>query len=426
MSAAKDLGVKTLLEKPSEKEYLRAIMHMPVHTENVRRFAARIRKLEIGRLLNGQLDLAKQNIAGITGDEPIDEIIAKAEGPIFDFSSLIASEAGGAVSLMGEGAEEYLQYLMDNPREMMGISTGLARYDRAIGGGIRANSVDIIAARPKVGKTQLVDNIGLHVAGKVGVPTFNLDTEMTKEEHLHRIAGNLAGVAVYDIETGKVGVRDHDRRKVLEAAKQLKAMPYYYQCIIGSQFEDVLASMRRWVTRTVGLEPNGKAKPCVVIYDYLKMMSADFLSGDLQEYQALGFIATALKNFMGRYGVGCLCFAQLNREGIDREDTGVISGSDRIIHYCTSFSIYKWKSDEERAEPGEASKYSHKLIPIINRHGEGLKAGNYINIQSNYRQGRVTEGPTRDELASTAQSPSVQGGGIVIENTNDQEVSFVS
>lgn len=421
MASAKALGTHHLFEKPTEKEHLRAIMNMTVRPENVRRLAGRVRKLQIARLMDAQLDQARDNLYGISGDEPIDQILAKAEQPIFDFTSLLTGNQEGTV-LMGDGAEEYLTHLMDNPREMMGISTGMPRYDRSIGGGIRPNSLDVIAARAKSGKTQIVDNVAVHVAGKVKVPVFNGDTEMAKEEHLLRIAANMANVPVHDIETGS-SIRPQDRKKILEAARALKTMPYHYECLIGKQFEEFLASLRRWVTRTVGLDSNGKAKPCLVIYDYLKLLSADFLSGDLKEYQALGFIATALKNFMGRYGVGCLCFAQLNREGIEREDESAIAGSDRIIHYCTSFSIYKWKSDEERAEGGEASKYTHKLIPKIGRHGEGLKDGDYINVRAEYKYGRIVEGPTRNEILKGG--VATQTKGIVVEDTtNEPEISF--
>lgn len=680
-SSARALGLSDFFDRPEERRYLESVARFPVERRSVGRLAARVSRLEVARLMDGQLQVARENLAGVTGDEPVDRILALAEGPVFDLSALLHGQGGGP-RLMGDGALEYVEHLLDNPRQMIGISTGMPRLDRALGGGLRPNSVDVIAARPKTGKaqpldalvmtpygprpmgtlrvgsrvltpygesrvaslhpqgeqevvrvvlgdgssaectwdhlwsvrvggeqrlvttremadltadgvgcvlpvaparfhpsrhhdhpevpayragwlavrledgsddevealgrlgmadiavrrrahacylcgtyhtrqeflrgaldaagtkaginfvtvwdsealaeqvaflarslgwnarqrgrrtalrppadvvwewrggnysgsavdrrvmavqvvgrkpcqciklederglyftdhfivthnTQLVDNIALHVAGVGGVPVFNLDTEMSWEEHLHRVVANLAGVPVYDIETGRCGSRALPRQKVLEAAARLRDFPYHYECVIGKAFEEVLASMRRWVTRTVGLGPDGRAKPCVVIYDYLKLMSADFLSGDLKEYQALGFIATALKNFMGRYGVPCLCFAQLNREGSDREDGTVISGSDRIIHYCTSFTIYKMKSDEERAEATQGGgKYTHKLVPVLSRHGEGLRCGDYINVAADYRVARVREGPTRYELEKGVLSDEEPDGGV--------------
>ncbi len=425
LSAAHSLGFQKTFEKSGEVQHIRGLMNMPVAQDTGRRMAGKIRRLEIAKLFDRQYEQGRARLQALTGDEPIDRIILTAEEPIFDLSSLLTDTVSSGPRLMGDGAREYIQFLMDNPREMMGISTGLKGYDKAIGGGLRPNSLDIIAARLKVGKTMLVDNTALHISGNERIPVFNLDTEMSWEEHLHRIIANLAGIQTVDIETGKCGFKEIPRKKALDAADRLKQMPYYYECLIGRQFEEALASMRRWVTRTVGLDENGKARPCVIIYDYLKMLSSDFASKDMQEHQALGFITSALKNFMGRYSVPCLCFAQMNREGIDREDTGAVAGSDRIAQYATSLTFYKWKSDEEKAEAtGENAKYTHKLIPIVARHGAGLAEGDYINIQSEYSMARLTEGPTRNELLRGSSADRQPQGFVVSPGEDDDEVPF--
>lgn len=426
MSTAGSLGLKEFFKSETDIKYLRSLTNMPVMPQTARKMAGRIRKFEIAYLLEKQLDDAKRSIRSLKGDETIDEIISMGEQPIFDFTSLLT---GNAVSTgaqkMGLGCVEYMTYLMDNPREMIGISTGMKRFDTAIGGGLRPNSVDIIVARMKVGKTQIVDNVGVHIADTENIPVNNVDTEMTREEHQHRIIANLAGFSVRDIEKGKCGLKAFDRKKVLDAAAKLESMPYYYDCINdGRQFEEVISGLRRWVTRTVGLKADGKAKDCVIIYDYLKMLSADFSGKNMQEYQALGFITTSLKNFMARYGVPCLCFAQANREGIDGEDTNIVGGSDRIAQYATSVTLYKFKTDEERAEAqGEAQKYTHKLVPLVSRHGEGLQDGDYINVQAEYGQARIHEGPTRNELSRGVSDDNKTPKGFVV-NDDDAPSNF--
>lgn len=391
MSSARALGVEL------DPRYLRAIEVFPVRRENVLRLAARVRKLEVARLLHAQHAEAMRRLSEVTGDEPVDRILSISEEPVLDLTSLL-SEQGGGVQRMGCDAVEYASHLMDNPRQAMGVPTGLPRLDRAIGGGLRPNSMDVVAARAKTGKGMLSNHVACHVAG-AGVPVFYLDTEMSREEHQHRLLAKMSGCRIEEIETGRAGREARTRKAVLEAARRLGEMPYYYECVIGKSFEEVLSSMRRWVVRTVGLDDSGRAKPCVVIYDYIKMMSADFLSGDLKEYQALGFVATAIKNFCGRYAVPCLTFAQLNRDGIEREDESAIAGSDRIVHYATSVTLYKHKSEAELAE---LPRYSHKLVPLVSRHGRGLKKGDYINIETDYERGRLREGPTRYELETGA------------------------
>lgn len=419
LSSAKSLKLDSFFGKQEEQQHLRAILNMPVRQESVRKLAGQIAKLAIARGLAAQMESSQTAIREVTGTEPIDHILGLAENPIFEFTSNLA-RTDQAVCRMGTGARAYLQHLADNPRQQMGISTGMKLYDVAIGGGYRPNSVDIVASRPKTGKTQLADNTGVHIAMQ-NIPVLNLDTEMTKEEHIIRVAANMAGVPAREIECGGFGKNSIYRDKVLAAADKLLAMPYYYRSVAGEPFEETLAHMRRWVLRDVGLDENGRAKPCVIIYDYIKLMTSEGISKNLAEYQALGFILTSLKNFAARYQVACPCFAQLNRDGIDREDTSVISGSDRLIWFCTSFSIYKWKSDEEMAaEAGESAKYTHKLIPIVSRHGERWHDGDYINVQADYKYGRITEGPTRKQL-EMGEGGTRQQKGIVVSETKSQD-----
>lgn len=398
-SVASDLGLTQLVNKSDERQYLRGLMNLPIRKDNIRRMAAKIRKLEIGRLLQYQLDAAKGSLKDITGDEPIDHILGLVENPIFDFTSLLANGEGDGPQRIGKGIEAYIQHIIENPRDMVGIPTGYAGFDFAIGGGLRRKTVNLIGARPKTGKTMLADNIALFIAGQLGIPVLNLDTEMSKEDHWNRMVANLAEVSIQDIETGKFAQNTLKYQKVMAAIDKLKAMPYDYKSIAGQPFEETVATMRRWVTKTVGLEDSGQAKPCVIIYDYLKLMSSEGLSKNMQEYQLLGFQMTGLHNFMVRYGVPCLAFIQLNRDGINKEDTDVASGSDRLIWLCSNFSIYKKKSDEEIAEDiSNELKCNRKLVPIVARHGAGLDDGDYINMHMIGQYARIIEGKTRNEV----------------------------
>lgn len=401
LSAANSLGLNEWFDKQDERRHLRAVTLMPIDPDNATKLAAKISKLEIAREGRTRHKQAAQSLQTVTGDESIQEIISRMEEPIFDFTGRLAQTEVRGIQRMGAGAVEYLTHLMDNPVEMVGIPTPFPRFNRAIGGGLRSNAVDVIAGRLKVGKSLLVDAVGTHISS-LGYNVLNVDTEMTKEEHIHRVAASMAQVDIKDIETGQGGKDPEVRKKILEAGKRLADLPYHYNCVIGQSFEQVLTDMRRWVRREVGLGPDGKAKPCVIIYDYLKLMGAEQLSGKMAEFQALGFLMNSLKNFMGKYGVACLCFAQVNREGIDREDSAVIAGSDRVGWFATSATLYKRKGEDEEAdEDGPSTKYSHKMIPLFTRHGPGIEPGNYINIETDYSKATVREGPTRYELESS-------------------------
>ena len=92
-----------------------------------------------------------------------------------------------------------------------------------------------------------------------------------------------------------------------------------------------------------------------------------------------------------------LVFVQLNRDGITKESTDAVSGSDRLIWLCTSFSIFKSKSPEELAEDGPNAG-NRKLVPIVSRHGAGMDDGDYINMNMIGANAKLIELQTRNEM----------------------------
>jgi replicative DNA helicase len=399
MSVANAKGFSFLFEKKGEAEHVRRVLDMDLDELSVRKMAAKVRKLHIARQAAERVRGVERSLQGLTGNESMDAILACLEGPILDFSGSIQGEDGD-IKRLGERAEEYVEYKLANPVERLGVPTGFPLYDDFIGGGIRPNSVNVIAARLKVGKSFMSVNVGVNVAYR-GVPVLLLDTEMSEEEQLDRVLARIAEIPTRLIEKGVPNHTADQRRKLLEAARRLKDMPIDYKVIRGMEFEEVLALARRWIFKKVGFLPDGKAKPCVVVYDYLKLMDDKPISRHQAEYQALGFMTTALKNFVGRYHVGSLVGAQTNREGIDGVGSGVVAGSDRIGWFCTSLAQYVWKTPEEQAELAhvKAQHYTHKLIPSETRWGEKYDSGDYINVHAEYKYGRMREGPRAFELS---------------------------
>ena len=419
-STAQELGLSHILSKKDETQHLKAIMDFPVSLENVRRFAAKIRKLEIARLLRKQLEIAQDKILDITGAESISSIIGLAEDSIFNFTSLLSDGDSGPETI-GSSIEEYVQSLEDNKIDQVGIPTGFPIYDQAIGGGLRKGTINVIGARPKTGKTLLSDNMGINVA-KLGIPVLNMDTEMNKEDHIHRILAMLTETEINSIETGKFSESPDKKNKILKAVTDIKEMKLFHKSIAGKPFEDQLAIMRRWLVKEVGLNDDGTAKDCVIFYDYLKLMDSSGISQDMKEYQVLGFMMTSLHNFAVRYKVPIVAFIQLNRDGITKESTDSASGSDRIIWLCSNFSIFKRKSDEEIAEDGSENG-NRKLLPLISRHGGGLDDNDYINCHMKGWCAKITEGKTHLEIKNNTQSTK---DGFIIddEDTYEDEIPF--
>ena len=423
-SVAQELGFINILSKKEEAQHLKAIIDFPVSLENIRKFAAKIRKLEIARLLRKQLEEAQDKLLDVNGSESIAGILGIAEDSVFNFSSLLNDSDNNPIAI-GKDIDQYLEHLAENKIDQVGIPTGFPIYDQAIGGGLRKGTVNIIAARPKTGKTLLADNMGFHIANKLKIPVLNMDTEMNTVDHVNRVLAMMTETEINAIETGQFSKSADKKDKIMNAAKDLKETKLYYKSIAGKPFEEQLAIMRRWICKDVGLNDDGTAKQCVIVYDYLKLMDSAGMNQDLKEYQILGFMMTSLHNFAVKYQVPILSFIQLNRDGINKESTDTASGSDRIIWLCSNFTIFKRKSDEEIAEDG-IKNGNRKLVPLVSRHGGGLDDNDYINCFIKGWCGKITEGKTKLEISNG--SNSKDEGFIITDDTstndNEKEIPF--
>ncbi len=391
-SAANTLSLKD--EILSDTEFLKSLKTLNVNKDNVSEFAIQVKKLSFIRDLLVETKKVVDNLSKISSQETIDNIIDAVEKPIINAVSL--GSTNKKPEILGDDILQYVKFLGENPCDVVGIPTGFPRFDKSIGGGLRRKTVNVISARPKVGKSYIADAISINVTNE-DIPVLMLDTEMSKEDHSHRMLAMISGVKLNDIENGSFARDEISKDKVIKAAEKLSKLKYYYINVAGEPFNIIANQIKRWVIQTVGKDENGKTNDCLVIYDYLKLMTSNNISANLQEYQALGFQISELHNLCVRLDIPCLSFVQLNREGETKESTDVVSGSDRIVWLCTSFTIFKHKTLEEMAEDGKIV-CTRKLVPIVSRHGAGLDYGDYINIKFDGSIGLIKEHKTRNEL----------------------------
>lgn len=424
ISTAKKLKLSEALKGDDEKRHIRAILKYPIELDTVRPEAGKVYKLAIGKELKSRVDRIGEKLCGMTGDESLNEILSYAENPLLDFITAMNGGEDDGPHQIAERGEEWLENILANPSDNIGIPSPFPKYNYLIGGGFRRKSISMMGARPKTGKTVFVDNVCLHVSGELGIPTFNADTEMTEDEHLARIMAHLTGIEIRRVESGKVTKKEASLLR--EKMRWLKTIPYFYQSVIDKTFEEQIASMRRWCIKHVGYDEEGKTKDALIVYDYLQLTDPGGFHGDFKEYQLLGFQMVALHRLAKRCDVPILSMLQLNRDGIDKETTAVAAGSDRIIWKCANFSILKRKDEDEIGEDGGydengiAKEGSLKLITLIARHGEGSQLGDYINIKFAGKTAKMEEGLTRNELQAGKATSREKAFPVIL----DEEATF--
>jgi replicative DNA helicase len=400
LSASEQLGLYSVISSKQELEYLNLLRNFPVSKENVLNFAIQIKKFEFARNIKALGIKISNDVENIKGDESIDSIISILEEPVINF--LREDSLSSKPEKIWNGVDEYIDFVIENKCDQIGIPTGYSHFDAAIGGGLRRKCVDLVSARPKVGKSAFGDNVALNIAAR-GIPVLMLDTEMSKEDHLNRIIASKTKIPINDISTGKFSEDEESLEKVKNSAQELKALKYTYASVAGAPFEHILNTIKRWILHEVGQDENGRTNDCVVVYDYLKLMSSSAISNNMQEYQVLGFQITALHNLAVKYDFPVLSFVQLNRDGITKESTDAVSGSDRLIWLCTSFSIFKEKSPEELAEDGPSAG-NRKLVTVVARHGPAMEDGNYLNMKLEKDICYLKQLQTRNQLFAACRS----------------------
>ncbi|KKN91290.1 hypothetical protein LCGC14_0221580 [marine sediment metagenome] len=399
-ATAKILGHNDFTSGGKHSEYLDAIMDETGSSkDNVRSLVVAVYKLSLARRGYLAATRIQNNLKKITGAEEVDNIIGQIEEPIFEFTGQIMDQGASIVSL-GQRFGDVMTTLSETPQDIVGLPTGFPAWDEAIGGGLRPATVNIIGARPKIGKSFICINIARNMAEN-GIPVLYLDTELTSDIQLHRLSSLVSGVDLNHVETGQFKHNQQESEALWGCQKHIEGLPIDHFSVAGLAPHSIMSIARRWLSKTVGFTNSGAAKPCLIIYDYLKLMDDGGFKNNLQEFQLLGFLITALHNFAVKFKLPVLATVQLNRDGVDKEGAEVISGSDRIVWLCSSFTILKKKIQTELNED-KPSNGTKKLVVTDTRFGAGMESGEYINVISNLEVGKFTEGKPFSVAAQSA------------------------
>lgn len=192
ISAAKELNLyETVASSKKDIEYINSLFSFPINLENLRGFAKKLAKLEFARKAQLKHKEAYDALSKLKGSESIDEIIGISERPVFDIL-LNAEGKSNEPVLIADGMDEYVQYLLTTEIENVGIPTPWPIYNAAIGGGFRTGGVNMIGARPKVGKAQPLDCIVYTPSGpikmgdlEVGIKVCTPDGKTANITHVH-------------------------------------------------------------------------------------------------------------------------------------------------------------------------------------------------------------------------------------------------
>lgn len=177
--------------------------------------------------------------------------------------------------------------------------TGFRDLDERLGGGVRPGQMNLIAARPGMGKTAFLTRAARQVAGAgIGVSLFSL--EMHGEELAGNMLGAEAGVSPRRVQAG--ALTGEEWRRVHAARVAFGALPLTVHEGRRMRLGDLVAAIRHDARRGAR----------VVAVDYLQLVEPDERGRSRAEEVAE--ISRELKLLALDLGVALLAAAQLSRE----------------------------------------------------------------------------------------------------------------
>lgn len=393
---SKDLGYN-LFDKKNDKDWLISLFNLPTEIEDARILGGQLRKLQIKRELHSRLEVSANNLLAISTLEPLTKIVACVEEPIEEYlMKLISSDDEG--DYLTKDGDIYLQNLFNNPNTVIGYKSGYDKLDDFFGGSLEPETMHVIIARPKVGKSSMALNIAINLA-KNGTHSIIADMEMNQKKWLNRFLSNLTKINIRKFKTSSFSEEEKDN--ISDAYKIIKNYPILYINVNGKSLEESNFCVKRLMNKKIGKNAQGKYD-CLFIYDYLRVNDSAEVSDTIKEYQALGFQSIKLKNFAIREKIPVLTFCQQNRDGADGKSTSTktVSGSDRVLWLCDSMLALGRKTEDEMNEDRAANRpgYNRKITPMETRDAPEVEDGTYINYRFDGATACLIEGPTNVEL----------------------------
>ena len=314
------------------------------------------------------LIFAGQKIASsaYSADIDVSDLITNSEKLIFDVTLGKENTAPSQLSDFAGTAFEKIIKIRNGELKRTGYKTNFKDLDEIVT--LQPGSLNIIAARPSMGKTALAVNIaqfGGDVAKNNAVLIFSL--EMSKEQLLYRMFAAEAEVNLSDIISGELD--EYHLDAVRNAQEVLKERKIFIQETPELSAADFRAKCRRFKAQHPDL--------ALIVVDYIQLMNAGKKNQDNRAYE-VAEISRVLKSVAVELNCPVIALSQLSREAerrtekrpqlSDLRDSGAIEQDADVVMLLYREDYYK--EAEEKNKQLYNQQYSKADLRIAkNRNG---------------------------------------------------------
>ncbi|MCR4670227.1 MAG: replicative DNA helicase [Saccharofermentans sp.] len=358
------------IEKAGGLIYIYKVADQPSVVSNVAGYIKIIRERSDMRKLVRTLDeLKNMPSKGVSSSEIADYAVAKISGLKKDSDTKGFEVIKEILKVNVDEISNELAGKNDNNRKVM---TGFSRLDRMLGG-LRPGSLNIIAARPGMGKSALAINIATYAAA-LDIPVAVFSLEMSKTE----IGNRLINTTMTRFTVPDITYKHHNDERVMNdfnaAVIKVGKLPL---------FIDDSSDMNPIKMKAKLTELNAKAdsKVGLVIVDYLQLMTMPGRK-EASRQTEVADISRNLKILAKDFQIPVIALSQMSRTSAKNEDhtpqltdlrdSGAIEQDADTVIFIDRPDYY---NKSETPQPEESEIKNAYLYLSKNRHGSVGKVG---------------------------------------------------
>jgi replicative DNA helicase len=363
LTLSEELSARTQLERVGGVAYITLMADAVATTANIEHYCAIVRDKSIHReLINAGSDIAR---VGFDEGMDSDDALSSAERRIFGIEHSAASNIRDMASLVQEAVSQ-IERNISQGGVGVGVSSGFADFDNMTGG-FQPDSLNIIAARPSMGKTAFALNVAENAAFRSNTPVLVFSLEMSAAQIAGRLLASVAEVNLRELQRAGAkdgGVSRSVWERLTDAAARLSRSTIFVDDTSPITPMELRSRCRRFVTRHKGAQ-------CLIIIDYIQIMASSRRSDNRQ--QEVSDISRALKGIAREFSVPVIALSQLSREvekrGNDKRpvlsdlrDSGAIEQDADIVAFLYRQAYYQQDS-ETSDQSAELSIAKHRNGP---------------------------------------------------------------
>lgn len=278
-------------------------------------------------------------------DLEVEEVLDQAEAKMFEISSQRQSQEAVRIKTLMWETMERIEARHRGDESTHGVASGFPDLDKKTNG-FQKSDLIIVAARPSMGKTSFVLNVGVNAAIDSNIPVAIFSLEMSRDQLVERFLASESFVELHRLRSGQLRAEDYP--KMSKAAGVLGTAPIWIDDTPAlSTFELRSKARRLKAEHDIGL----------FIIDYLQLMR-DVVGQNRSRNEEISNISRSLKALAREMKTPVVALSQLSRAAEQRggdkrpmlsdlRDSGAIEQDADLVMFIYRSEMYRHDDRED-------------------------------------------------------------------------------